>query len=79
MFSHQICALRSTLILIDNKQMLQLRYIYVFVINVLYHFIVACETFYLNIVSWALAKILDKVKNPQVQLCVNYIIHEISK
>ena len=33
-------------------------------INLLYHFIVGCETFYLNKVSWVFAKILDKAKNP---------------
>ena len=48
-------------------------------INLSHHFIVICETFYLNKVSWVFARILDRVKNPYVQLSVNYIIHEISK
>ena len=48
-------------------------------INLLYHFAVVCETFYLNKFSWVFAKICDQVKNPYVQLCVNYSIYEISK
>ena len=48
-------------------------------INLSHHFIVLFETFYLDKVSWVFAKISDRVKNPYVQLCVSYIIHETSK
>ena len=49
----------------------------IFVNNILHHFVVVCETFYLNKVSWFfLTKPLDKVKSLYVDLCVIYIIHK---
>ena len=50
----------------------------IYAINVLYHFDVVCETFYLNKIFGVFAKIFVEVNNACVHLCINYI-HEIIK